>query len=503
MKQLNIIPTVGILAFLKNMPYNEWYALAEFVDNSIQSYLANKKKLKNNNPNFKLKIKINLLGSEIEIRDNAAGISKDRYDAAFETGKPPPDKTGLSEFGVGMKVAALWFSDKWSVITSALGEDFFSKVEFDMQKIQEKKIESLDVTTGKAQLSSSYTVIKLARLNHKPKGRSVVRIREHLSSMYRHMLNNNEIEIFIDNKKLKYEIPEIRIAGYYKDWQEGIIEKPKKIKWFKKFKFDFLNEEVTGYAAHRRKGRVSQEGFSLFRRGRLIVNSFKPVEIFGQGNDRKQQIIFGEVHLDNMSVAFSKNDFKWDDNDKRKFTFLLKESIEFIDTDRKKSFISQAKDWKEDMERDNIRKKTKSTLSEVSALVARGLEQSSSQKTKLTLPTKKHVISKENDKYFSSVNFEGKIWKIVIVHEYDKTADYVYDLEIADKKNEELKIFINLTHPFIARYFDNNTDGLAALISYFAIAEVQVYKFDGEKAAASIRMRFNSICQNLPPRSRI
>ena len=38
-----------------------------------------------------------------------------RYADAFETGKPPPDTGGLSEFGVGMKIAACWFADKWKV----------------------------------------------------------------------------------------------------------------------------------------------------------------------------------------------------------------------------------------------------------------------------------------------------------------------------------------------------------------------------------------------------
>ena len=37
-EKLDITPTVGLLALLKNMRYTEWYALGEFVDNSIQSY---------------------------------------------------------------------------------------------------------------------------------------------------------------------------------------------------------------------------------------------------------------------------------------------------------------------------------------------------------------------------------------------------------------------------------------------------------------------------------
>ena len=57
-EQLDITPTVGMLALLKNLDYNEWYALAEFVDNAIQSYRQNKKVLKKLDPLYKLKIKI-------------------------------------------------------------------------------------------------------------------------------------------------------------------------------------------------------------------------------------------------------------------------------------------------------------------------------------------------------------------------------------------------------------------------------------------------------------
>ena len=57
-EKLDITPTVGLLALLKNMRYTEWYALGEFVDNSIQSYRLNKKFLRKLDPLFKLKIKI-------------------------------------------------------------------------------------------------------------------------------------------------------------------------------------------------------------------------------------------------------------------------------------------------------------------------------------------------------------------------------------------------------------------------------------------------------------
>ena len=55
-------------------------------------------------------------------------ISDDRLLVVFPKDDPrdppaaiPPDRSGLSEFGMGMKSAACWFAPRWSVRTKALG----------------------------------------------------------------------------------------------------------------------------------------------------------------------------------------------------------------------------------------------------------------------------------------------------------------------------------------------------------------------------------------------
>ena len=58
-EKVSIRPSVGYLSILQAINYRAWYAMAEFVDNSIQSYLQNKKKLRNHHgTNFRLKIAI-------------------------------------------------------------------------------------------------------------------------------------------------------------------------------------------------------------------------------------------------------------------------------------------------------------------------------------------------------------------------------------------------------------------------------------------------------------
>ena len=56
---VNIRPSVGYLSILQAINYRAWYAIAEFVDNSLQSYIQNKSLLRKlHGNNFKLKIAI-------------------------------------------------------------------------------------------------------------------------------------------------------------------------------------------------------------------------------------------------------------------------------------------------------------------------------------------------------------------------------------------------------------------------------------------------------------
>ena len=54
------------------------------MDNSIQSYIDNKPKLRRLHSNYKLKIDITVNAATIEIKDNAAGIGAENYEEHFK-----------------------------------------------------------------------------------------------------------------------------------------------------------------------------------------------------------------------------------------------------------------------------------------------------------------------------------------------------------------------------------------------------------------------------------
>src|SRR6202000_636145 len=75
---ISIRPGVKMLSVLRHLNYRPWFALAEFVDNSLQSFLEHRTALrKAEGKDFCLKVWIKVEsegGGRITIRDNAAGI---------------------------------------------------------------------------------------------------------------------------------------------------------------------------------------------------------------------------------------------------------------------------------------------------------------------------------------------------------------------------------------------------------------------------------------------
>jgi hypothetical protein len=197
MSRVSIRPGVSVLSVLRHLNYKPWFALAEFVDNAVQSYVENKEALhKLHGEDWKLKVSIEIDTSapgRIIVRDNAAGIFRGAFPRAFRPAVVPPDRSGLSEFGMGMKSAACWFAPRWHVRTKALGEATERTVRFDIADIVRDDIEELDIEERAAPVHNHYTEVVLDDLHHVPVGRSLGKIKEHLTDIYRVLIRNQSL----------------------------------------------------------------------------------------------------------------------------------------------------------------------------------------------------------------------------------------------------------------------------------------------------------------------
>ena len=93
LKTVDIRPGVSILSVLRYLNYKSWFALAEFVDNSLQSYLANERRLHvvdGAGSKLRVDIELDLSGDgKLSVRDNAAGIATSDYSRAFRPAAIP------------------------------------------------------------------------------------------------------------------------------------------------------------------------------------------------------------------------------------------------------------------------------------------------------------------------------------------------------------------------------------------------------------------------------
>lgn len=315
---VGIRPNSSILSVLSHLNYKAWYAIAEFIDNSVQSYLSNKETLKSLHGNdFKLKIHVRLDQNNkvIEISDNAAGIKASDYPRAFRPAEIPPDRTGLSEFGMGMKTAACWFTSTWNIRSKAVGEQVERLVRFDLNDIVNGNLDELRVVEVPADSNTHYTVLRLESLGKKfPVSRTQKKLRDHLSSIYRIYLRGDDIEIYFDEERepLRFDDPDVLSAPPY-NHPTG-----ESVRWYKEVDISLRGgRRVFGFAAIRREASTTHAGFALFRRDRLILGSddetYRPQYIFGNSNSFRYQRLFGELHVEGFEVSHTKDGFRWDD----------------------------------------------------------------------------------------------------------------------------------------------------------------------------------------------
>ena len=457
LQKIQIRPGVGILSVLSHLNYKPWFAIAEFVDNSIQSFLDYREEIKQVDGNdAKLRVEIELDTSDsgrLIVRDNAAGIHEKDYAYAFRPAEVPPNTSGLSEFGMGMKSASCWFSPNWTVRTTALGELEEKIVHFDISQIVEDNLEELTVESRPSYPNSHFTEIILSNLHKPPQGRTIGKIREHLASIYRVFIRDGLLELRFGDEVLSYSQPTILCAPFH----ERKSEAPRL--WRKEIDFDFgTGLRARGFAALREKASTSYAGFALFRRNRLIQGSadegYRPKLIFGNPNSYTYQRLFGELHLEGFNVSHTKDGFQWDENEEP-FLELLKEELDtapmpLLNQAERHRVRQKTPDLKPGAET-STRRTSKTVENEVPPVVETQIyETPEDEPPPPDLPTIKIPVANKT----VSVEIDGKKWEISIELSNDPAiSDWLtVSDEPWDGNVRRVKIRMSLAHPFMLQY---------------------------------------------------
>jgi hypothetical protein len=502
-RTVSIRPGVGILPVLRHLNYKPWFAMAEFVDNSLQSFLDYREALEEvEGEGFKLVVTIEIDpedGGHITVRDNAAGIHEADYVRAFRPAEIPPDAHGLSEFGMGMKSAACWFAPQWVVRTSALGEKTEKTVSFDIKRIVEDNLEELRVKTQPTGANVHYTEIVLQNLHISPQAKTINKIKEHLASIYRMFIRDGVLELKIDGEMLKYTEPKVLTAPFYKD---PPLSQPKR--WWKEIDFDFGGGlRAHGFAALRQTGSTSLAGFALFRRGRLIEGSadegYRPEYIFGKSNSFAYQRLFGELQLEGFEVSHTKDGFRWDENEEA-FLELLKEKLD----EKPLPLLDQAEGYRAKPKTDELKKAAVTAAGRTAAVMESGITPviedqltapPESQPPPAGLPPASMASTWQID-----VDLDGDKWLITLELSDDPGVGEwvsISDRPAQDDKSgvRRLGVRLSLVHPFMLRFGGADAARIEPLLRVavaICMAEVTARQ-SGVRAAGTIRRNINQL----------
>lgn len=490
--------------YINNKVYN---ALAEYVDNSIASFLHHKDLLTKLNPKGKLSvyITIDVDNDTIIIEDNAFGIEAKDYDRAFELANIPLDSSGLNEFGMGMKVSSIWLSNLWSVETSAYGESVKKTLVFDLNEVVKDERLSLDVQLEPLASDEHYTRVTLKSLSqNKPSSRQLQYIKSHLTSIYTKFIRDGILDLYINDVLQELEDLKILNAPYYKTPDE------KPIKWCHEVNYDFpkFNGEPNEmYRVHGFIGILetmstsTNNGFLLFRRGRVIGSSYdnryRPKVLCGDEGSPRYKRIFGELEIEGFNVSFTKNSFAEDDEFEL-FIKLLKEKIE---NDASFDIFGQAQNYTKP--KAPVSKKDADALNNTLAkafaktIVTSKPAQTSAPAKQAPQPVKVEVKSDAiSDTIPVKIDIDGVSFDLDVKHLADSTSDNLYRLsKVGENKYQAV---MNLRNPFFNQYRDilNGKDGylpVASFIKTMVTTELILRDEGASEDASRFRMKFNEL----------
>ena len=509
---VSIRPDVGVLSVLRHLNYKPWYALAEFVDNSLESFLRHQDRIRSiDGQNAKLRVEISIDNScegMITIRDNAAGIYENEYERAFRPAEPPPQINGLSEFGMGMKSAACWFGRKFSVRSCALDEGIERTVTFDIDDIVRTKSDVLPVKTLKANHNHHYTEVILSNLHKPPQGKTTSKIKEHLASIYRVFIQEGTLELRFRSagvdEILRYDEPEI-LTALPADLllrRRKLVAEPQQ--WKKDIEFDLGSGlKVSGFAALRKKASTATAGFALFRRKRLIEGSgeesYRPSQIFGASTTAVYQRLFGELHLEGFEVSHTKDGFKWDENEEP-FLELLREHLNADPL----PLIDQAKEARYDRLRDNdaelnvvVNEAVKDTGDILRSSATPVLEEQINSTDNYDAVPVVLLPSIKSWKEVFVIELNGINWQVTVEVTNDPgVSEWIRVFDTGEVQGvRQLGVSLSLANPFMIKFVGSDFDRIKPFVRLAAaigLAEITARE-SGVRQAGEMRRNINQL----------
>ncbi|WP_411678460.1 ATP-binding protein [Caproicibacter sp.] len=485
--ELNIQPAASILNVFSRLSYKAWYAIAEFVDNSTQSYLSHIEEL-NGHSDIRLVVKVrySIEYNTLTITDNAYGMEIEKFKDAILLDSKNNEQVGRHEFGMGLKTAASWFGNIWSVKSTQYGSSNEFNATVNIPKLKNEGLNSVRIHRSIVDENKHGTTITISEVTKKITGpRTIAKIRDLLSSMYRRDINNKNIEIWFNDEPIAFDDYTILTNFRGKTWKKPLDFT---------IIFDTKNYHITGFVAIMNPGSFPKAGFALFRQDRVVIGgtdaNYKPMQIFGQIQSQRSLKLFGELNMDDFPVNQAKDGFIWDDGLEDVFIEALKmniqDYIEIADLSRKE------RESESQYSTENSNKLQKEIEKAIEGL--NGNDDSfdpngeypyapiNNSDDKTSLDTKEYIETILNIETEATVVGTVRTYNVPInqittqrVNVQWAVGKLNYWIDYSENENGEIDVQINIDHPFFMPYAkdENFKKVLEKFVLSFIIAEQQ------------------------------
>jgi hypothetical protein len=522
---IDITPDISALKIFRNVSFTPWYAIGEFVDNSITSALKNMNELtKINGIDYELRIDIDFPKDEnnLIIKDNAAGISReDLEERALKTGRPALDTSiGLGKHGVGMKAAGLWWGEKIIIDTFPLNEKNGWHIELDIseQDNQKKIVRSIKIPHR----GYSGTIITIEKLWQKtPQSKTITAIRSYLPSIYRSYIGATKqkgslaCSIFYNNKKLTFEYPTLLKEPFWptkngpefgapaRVWRKEIniqLSSGKKISGWVGI-LEKLNRDMSGFfLKYRDKGlfgvvpmKSSDDDDTSDAKDAVTKGAYKPRKIFRQAGSYTDQSFIGEFDASEFGKTVTTDEPKWSVEEKDEFETKLLDLLVADDYLRMASNYRRKKASTQD-----VKEAEKSDAAEIE-MIEKSLDGNIDHSDLLEdLDNADNLSpldpeSTEDAGTFTLHDREGHDHKFKFTFIKDLSRDFLVLLEDPEKRIHEVQM--NLFHPSMNGIILN--DSTRKIIKRLGIAITASEVFSNGYDKTKIRTKMNEILRQI------
>ena len=357
---VDVSPEMGLYKILQRQSYDIGTALAEFVDNSVQSFILRRdaiRSIERSTPNLKIVIRVLSIEKRIVVEDNAGGINRANFQKAIRMGhdnQSQQDPGSLSVYGIGMKSSSIWFSNQWSIETSALGSNEKLTTTFDLDRLLEEGGNTIEVKSEPENQNEHYTRIIIDNClrdlnNHSNYFRDTVL--PYLQETF-YKFDNVDIAMIHNSEMLQTDkayLTDPAPLVYPRVDANGNKISDTPVTWKRKLNFQHEGKNVRGFIMIMDRGSYHGPGVRLLRNRRVIDGTRggdrqnKPKVLLGTSNKYAPQRIYGEITLNEFPVNFMKTGF---DINMNSLYHAIKSQISAIPPDNLDDYVQQATNFR-------------------------------------------------------------------------------------------------------------------------------------------------------------